>query len=131
MKVLLLALALASASSWAVLPAAGQPGSVPDPRYCGEPARDSKGRIARSRAVLRDFAKTFPCPSTLQPVPSCPGWAIDHTIPLASGGCDAVHNLTWLPDEIKSCSSDACKDRWERRYHANPRQSIQITKDAP
>lgn len=126
MKALLLALALACASAWAVLPAPGEPGAIADPRYCGEPARDSKGRIARSRAVLRDFAKTFPCPATLQPVPSCPGWAIDHTIPLASGGCDAVHNLTWLPDQIKSCSQDYCKDRFERIYHSIPRKKVTI-----
>lgn len=109
----------------AQLPAPGQPGAINDPRYCGEPARDANGVIKRNRAVLRAFAKVFPCPSTLQPAPSCPGWAIDHTIPLASGGCDSPANLTWLPDAIKRCAEPACKDRWERIYHATPRRRIQ------
>lgn len=98
--------------------------AINDPRYCGEPSRDVNGHIKRSRVVLREFAKVFPCPSTLKPSPSCPGWAIDHTIPLASGGCDTQVNLTWLPDEIKSCKSSVCKDRWERKYHSNPRQKV-------
>jgi len=109
----------------AQLPAPGQPGAPADPRYCGEPRRTAEGRIHRDRAVLREFAKTHPCPSTLEPRPSCPGWAIDHVIPLASGGCDSLINLQWLPDSLKSCAGD-CKDRWERRYHGTPRQTINL-----
>ena len=114
----------------AEMPRPGEPGAINDPRYCGEPARTPQGRIKRSRGVLREFARIFPCPSTLQPVPSCPGWAIDHTIPLAVRGYDSVANLTWLPDEIKSCGMDWCKDRWERNYHASPRQPVLIEEDA-
>ncbi len=99
---LLIALLLAAAPAWAQLPAPGAPGAIADARYCGEPARDAAGRIKRSRAVLRQFAQVFPCPATLEPVASCPGWAIDHVIPLAAGGCDAPINLQWLPDGIKS-----------------------------
>lgn len=115
-----------STSCLAVLPSAGEPGAVNDPRYCGEPARDKSGKIKRSQTVLKNFTAVFPCPSTLQNTSSCPGWAIDHTIPLASGGCDSPANLTWLPDAIKSCSNDACKDRWERKYNAMPRQIITL-----
>lgn len=125
MRALVLLILLACAPAFAQLPAPGQPGAVDDPRYCGEPARDKRGVIKRSRVVLRQFARVFPCPATLEPTPSCPGWAIDHTIPLASGGCDTVANLSWLPDVIKSCADDACKDRWERKYHAMPRQKVQ------
>lgn len=115
----------------AELPAPGEEGAVADPRYCGEPARTEEGVIKRSRAVLRAFAKVFPCPATLEPVPSCQGWAIDHTIPLAVGGCDSIANLTWLPDPIKSCAGSACKDRWERKYHAHPRQKVLAEKVPP
>jgi hypothetical protein len=123
MTTLLLA-ATAATLAHAQLPAAGQPGAVPDPRYCGEPERTPDGRIKRSRTVLREFARVFPCPETLQPVPSCPGWGIDHILPLASGGCDSVINLQWLPDSIKRCADDDCKDRWERTYHGHPRKPI-------
>lgn len=126
MKYLAFSLLLTSHLALAALPAAGTAGAIDDPRYCGEPARDKSGKIKRSQTVLKQFTKVFPCPATLANTSTCAGWAIDHTIPLASGGCDSVANLTWLPDQIKSCASDACKDRWERKYHAMPRQRIEI-----
>lgn len=85
-------------------------------RYCGEPRRGVRGDIVRRADVLVAFAKRHPCPVTGLPVRSCPGWAIDHVIPLASGGCDAVSNLQWLPVTLKSCAGQ-CKDRWERRVY--------------
>ena len=97
----------------AALPAPGEPGAPADPRYCGEPARYANGKIKRSRAVLRHFVSVHPCPSNGLADVSCPNWAIDHVIPLASGGCDEIGNLQWLPDAIKSCSA-ICKDRFER-----------------
>lgn len=131
MKAFVLALTLFALNAFAQLPAPGDPGAPADPRYCGEPARTADGRIKRDRAVLRRFAQVFPCPSTLELRPSCPGWAIDHVIPLASGGCDAPINLQWLPDSIKSCTAAGCKDRWERAYHGQPRQPIAIKGEAP
>ncbi len=128
-RILVAFLCAIAMTAHAQLPPPGAPGAINDPRYCGEPERTPQGRIKRSKAVLREFAKIFPCPATLQPVPSCPGWAIDHTIPLAMGGCDSVINLSWLPDEIKSCASDWCKDRWERVYHAAPRLPVVIEEE--
>lgn len=87
-----------------------------DPRYCGTPARDADGRIARSAEVLRDFKRIHPCPSTGKTYGACPGWAIDHVIPLANGGCDQIGNLQWLPNNLKSCPA-ICKDRWERNVY--------------
>lgn len=121
-----IALALVLSSAMA-LPLPGEPGAIDDPRYCGEPVRHENGRIKRSHEVLQKFVAVFPCPATLEHSTSCPGWQIDHTIPLASGGCDSVANLTWLPVQIKTCSHDYCKDRWERTYHATPRKKVEIT----
>lgn len=94
--------------------------AAPDPmretRYCGEPKRDARGRILRRADVLNAFASRYPCPATGLPQRSCPGWAIDHVIPLAVGGCDAVRNLQWLPHGLKSCAGN-CKDRWEREVY--------------
>ncbi len=81
-----------------------------DPRYCGEPQRTSSGKIKRSASVLRDFESLYPLPAGY--VRS--EWQIDHVIPLAVGGCDALHNLQWLPKVIKTCAEDHCKDRFER-----------------
>ena len=79
-------------------------------RYCGAPDRNADGSIKRSSTVRKAFEKLHPLPSTY----SRADWQIDHVIPLAIGGCDAVRNLQWLPVSIKTCASDYCKDRWER-----------------
>lgn len=86
-------------------------------RYCGTPARNLDGSIKRSTTVVNAFRKVHPCPSTLSVMGACPGWSVDHVIPLACGGCDAVSNMQWLPDAIKSNSNDWSKDRWERKVY--------------
>jgi len=91
--------------------------SLLDTRYCGAPLRDEDGRIARRSDVLVVFQRLYPCPATGKPSGACPGWAKDHVIPLAVGGCDSVSNLQWLPNELKSCPGDTCKDRWERKVY--------------
>jgi hypothetical protein len=85
-----------------------------DIRYCGSPVRLADGSIKRSSSVLNAFRKVHPCPSTGLTTGACPGWAMDHVIPLACGGCDAVYNLQWLPEAIKNTSAKYSKDRWER-----------------
>lgn len=86
-------------------------------RYCGTPVRDAHGAIVRSQAVLHAFQRLHPCPSTGKTTGACPGWALNHVIPLACGGCDAVSNLDWMPDEIKSCAQPWCRDRFERKIY--------------
>lgn len=88
-----------------------------DIRFCGVPERTATGKIKRSTAAKAAFARMHPCPATGQVTGSCPGWAIDHQVPLACGGCDAPHNMQWLPLELKSCKGRHCKDRWERRVY--------------
>lgn len=102
------------------------PPSVPpiDPlvevRQCGAPARAADGTIKRRADVLYAFRKAHPCPANGARFAACPGWAVNHVIPLASGGCDAVSNMQWLPANIKSCASPWCVDRWERTYWGEP-----------
>lgn len=122
--ILLLAALIAYNPVWAAFPAPGEAGAPNDPRYCGEPERYANGTIKRSRAALLAFVRVFPCPATLEPSTVCAGWAVDHIVPRASGGCDIPANMQWLPDQIKSCPGTVCKDRWERKYHSLPRQSI-------
>ena len=69
-------------------------------RYCGAPLRNADGTIARSSAVLSAFKRAHPCPATGLSTGACPGWIMDHVIPLACGGCDAVANLQWLPTDL-------------------------------
>ncbi len=93
------------------------PSWAEDARYCGPPARDADGTILRSREVLREFQRLYPCPANGQPAGACPGWFKDHIVPLVCGGCDSVENLQWLPGPIKTCAGTVCKDRWERRVY--------------
>lgn len=111
MKKLLVALLIALA-----LPATAASGVPGDIRFCGAPARDKDGTIHRSQAVLRAFQKRYPCPANGKTTGACPGWAIDHVIPLACGGCDAMHNLQWLPSGLKSAAVIG-KDRFERKIY--------------
>lgn len=94
-----------------------------DGRYCGPPVRDDKGRIARSASEVRKFKLEHPCPATGLSTGPCPGWAVDHVIPLACGGCDSVENMQWLPQLIKSCAGELCKDRWERKVYCSAKGS--------
>lgn len=81
--------------------------------------RGANGAHKRSATVLAAFQRIHPCPSTGEKTGACPNWAIDHTIPLACGGVDAVYNLAWIPDVAKSCKEWWCKDRYERKIYAS------------
>lgn len=87
-------------------------------RYCGTPRRTATGLIIRRTDVTSAFRKIHQCPSTGLYNGACPGWAMNHVIPLACGGCDAVSNLQWLPNDIKSSSSPHAIDRFERSINA-------------
>lgn len=79
--------------------------------------RDARGDIARSTAQRAAFIRMHPCPATGEVTGACPGWAVDHVVPLVRGGADSVGNLQWLPDAIKSCKAPTCKDRFEQRVY--------------
>ena len=88
-----------------------------DARYCGPPQRSADGTIARSSSVVAVFRRSYPCPATGKATGACPGWSVDHVIPLVCGGCDSVINLQWLPNQIKSASGPYPKDRWEQKVY--------------
>lgn len=89
-----------------------------DERYVDEIKRDAKGQIMRRADVLVAFKKIHPCPSTGKNTGACKGWQMNHVIPLACGGIDAVSNLSWQPTVIKTCWQDWCQDRFERKIYA-------------
>lgn len=53
----------------------------------------------RSRTELAAFKRANPCPVTSQPRGACPGWEVDHVIPLCNGGPDTPANMQWLTVE--------------------------------
>jgi hypothetical protein len=70
--------------------------------------RDSHGKIARDPRQLNAFKKQNRCPSTGKTYGSCPGYTVDHVIPLKRGGADSPSNMQWQ-------TNDAAKekDKWE------------------
>jgi hypothetical protein len=89
-----------------------------DERYVNEIKRDAKGQILRRADVLVAFKKIHPCPSTGKTTGSCKGWQMNHVVPLACGGIDAVSNLSWQPTITKTCWQDWCQDRFEHKVYA-------------
>lgn len=55
--------------------------------------------MARDRAKVRAFRADHPCPSTNQVRGACPGFHVDHVIPLCAGGPDLPSNMQWITRE--------------------------------
>ena len=70
--------------------------------------RDNHGRIKRSAAAKDQFKRQQPCPSTGKSKGACPGYVIDHVVPLKRGGKDASENMQWQTKEAAKL-----KDRTE------------------
>lgn len=73
--------------------------------------------VNRSSTTIAHFKRVHPCPVTGSSEGACPGWHVDHVIPLACRGKDVIENLQWLPVEIKTCEEWYCKDRFERKIY--------------
>ena len=95
-------------------------GQLDETRFCGPPSRDANGRIIRSSIVITAFKKIHPCPSTGLSTGACPGWAVDHILPLKCGGCDSVSNMAYMPLVLKSGPGTLPKDRWEIKIYCRP-----------
>jgi 5-methylcytosine-specific restriction endonuclease McrA len=62
---------------------------------CGYRLRDWRGRYIRCSAARAAFEQDHPCPSTGQARGACPGYVVDHIIPLKRGGADLPANMQW------------------------------------
>lgn len=50
----------------------------------------------RSKAQRAEFVRSVPCPETGVTRGACPGWEVDHVVPLCAGGEDRPANMQWL-----------------------------------
>lgn len=77
-----------------------------------------EAKILRSAKAIAEFKRLHPCPETGASVGPCPGYQIDHRIPLKCKGADDPNNMQWL-----SIEAHAAKTRAEshRCLHQNRR----------
>lgn len=61
--------------------------------------RDKKGRSKRSSEAKHAFMKAHPCPATGKSSGACPGYVVDHVVPLKRHGADAPSNMQWQTKE--------------------------------
>lgn len=71
-------------------------------------ARDNRGKIKRSKEARAEFQQAHPCPSTGKTSGACPGYVVDHVVPLKRGGADNALNMQW---QTKEAATE--KDKWE------------------
>lgn len=62
----------------------------------------------RSRAARDVFMRDHPCPLSHQVRGPCPGYVVDHILPLCAGGEDRPENMQWQTRE-----QGLAKDRHE------------------
>lgn len=63
----------------------------------------------RSRQAVAEFKRLQPCPATGKARGACPGYVVDHVVPLCAGGADAPSNMQW-----QTTQEAKVKDRAER-----------------
>ena len=71
----------------------------------------------RDPAQVREFRKTHPCPVTNKTKGACPGWVVDHVVPLCFGGPDTPKNMQW-----QQSAQSFTKDAFERQACALKRR---------
>lgn len=79
--------------------------------------QDADAKIKRSAKARREFKKENPCPTTGKSRGSCPGYDIDHIIPLSRGGPDHPTNMQWL--RIDEHREKTRKERLQERVVGN------------
>jgi hypothetical protein len=70
---------------------------------------DGVAKQQRSPSARAQFMQQYPCPATGRTRGACPGYVVDHVVPLACGGADAPANMQW-----QTTTDAKAKDRWER-----------------
>ncbi len=63
----------------------------------------------RSAAQRAAFMRAHPCPANGHTKGKCPGYIVDHIIPLKCGGPDRPSNMQW-----QTTAEGRAKDKWER-----------------
>lgn len=88
------------------------PKPKPKPKAPARKAASKSTPAKRSAKARNDFRRANPCPVTGRTTGSCPGWEVDHVVPLACGGPDTPSNMQWLTaKENRKKGAMGCKRR--------------------
>lgn len=84
-------------------------------------ALPADARILRSKAAVAEFKRSNPCPVNGAKRGACPGWEVDHVVPLCAGGPDTAANMQWLSKQAHAQKTrrDVMVCRMERRVEAS------------
>ena len=80
--------------TWDASPAANTSGQHRS-TYCVTCERTPSGRIRRRSSARHAFRNLHPCPATGSTAGPCPGYVVDHVVPLKRGGTDSPENMQW------------------------------------
>jgi hypothetical protein len=85
-------------------------------------------RIQRSAAEVLAFKRANPCPSTQLRRDACPGYQVDHVMPLCAGGADKTENLQWLTvaDHRVKTQKDLRVCRYLRKARQQANSDLQL-----
>jgi hypothetical protein len=71
----------------------------------------AEAKQQRSEKAKREFKVQQPCPATGQTKGACPGYIIDHIVPLCAGGEDSPSNMQWQTVEDAKVKN---KEEWKQ-----------------
>jgi len=76
------------------------------PKRAARVARDNDAKIKRSQDARAEFQRAYPCPSTGKISGGCPGYVVDHIVPLNRGGADTALNMQWQSENAAKAKDD-------------------------
>lgn len=72
---------------------------------------------ARDPQQVRAFRHEHPCPVTGKTTGACPGWVVDHIIPLSVYGADRPDNMQWQTVAAAKVKDRLEYEAYQKRLH--------------
>lgn len=97
------------------------PQPVPEPGVArGKPIPESVARdiAERSKKMRAEFVRQHPCPASGVSSGACPGYVVDHIIPLSLYGADHPDNMQWQTVEAAKRKDVLERESYQRRIKA-------------